>query len=654
MSSDGMNPDPGASASGPMQVDALQPGELFDRRYRIVRKLGEGGMGEVYAAEHVTLQKKVAIKLLRPEIVSNQEAVKRFRQEATSSSSIGHPNIIRIEDFADLPDGRIYLCMEHLEGAPLNDLVKANSLSIDRLLNVLIQTGHGLSAAHAKGIVHRDMKPENIFVTRINNEDVPKILDFGIAKVAGNDGQNNLTRTGTIFGTPFYMAPEQALGQAVDGRVDIYAMGVICYEVFAGSLPFRGESFMGILTQHITTEPEPVAQRAAAAGRGLPPGLAEIISRALVKDPDKRFQTMDEMVQALVTIYRQVAGAGMSSYMEAYQPPKSAMMAAGMPSTGMHHAASGPGPAQMPTMGVSGPHMGQQTPYPQGQPMHQPPGHSSPSAPYGSAPYAAADSSMLMATPKKSKVGLIFALIAVLAVVGGGIAVFVVMSNKSGDSSAESDGEGDGTGTGTAAEGSGTGTGSAIAEGSGSGTAEGSGTGTGTGTGSEAGSGTGVGTGEGTGTGSQAAVVIPDAGVPEVAVVVDAAVAQVTPPDAGVVKVEPITVLVDANASGAAIYENGKKIDKAPAMIKVTPGEKRTLVLKKKGYKDTTVVIDGGTNKVKVSLDKVGGGGGGTGPGTGVGTSHGTGTGTSKPPPEDPRKKLCREHPDDPRCMLEP
>ena len=131
MTSDGMHPDPGASASGPMQVDALQPGELFDRRYRIVKKLGEGGMGEVYAAEHTTLQKRVAIKLLRPEIVSNHEAVKRFRQEATSSSSIGHPNIIRIEDFADLPDGRIYLCMELLDGAPLNDIIKNHALSPD-------------------------------------------------------------------------------------------------------------------------------------------------------------------------------------------------------------------------------------------------------------------------------------------------------------------------------------------------------------------------------------------------------------------------------------------------------------------------------------------------------------------------------------------
>src|SRR5512140_2414422 len=283
----------GASGSFPQAPPAPSlVGTVLDGRYRIVKLLGEGGMGEVYAAEHVHIEKRFAIKLLRPEIVSNPEAVTRFRQEARSSSSIGHRNIIAIEDFGELSDGRIYMCMELLNGAALNDLI-TQPMPVDRLLNILIQTGHGLAAAHAKNIVHRDMKPENIFVTiGPQGEDIPKILDFGIAKVSGNDGQNHLTRTGTIFGTPFYMAPEQALGNPVDARTDIYAMGVIAYEVFAGSLPFQGESFMGILTQHITTEPEPVAQRAAKAGRQLPPGLADIVTRCLRKNPAERFQTM--------------------------------------------------------------------------------------------------------------------------------------------------------------------------------------------------------------------------------------------------------------------------------------------------------------------------------------------------------------------------
>ena len=257
-----------------------------------------------------TSRSEFAIKLLRQEIVSNAEAVTRFRQEARSSSSIGHRNIIAIEDFGQLADGRIYMCMELLNGAALNDMI-TQPIGVDRLLNILIQTGHGLAAAHAKGIIHRDMKPENIFVTiGPNGEDVPKLLDFGIAKVSGNDGQNHLTRTGTIFGTPFYMAPEQALGNPVDARTDIYAVGVIMYECFAGSLPFQGDSFMGILTQHITMEPEPVAQRAAKAGRSLPPGLADVITRCMQKNPAQRFSTMDELVNVLVQIYRGIVGPG--------------------------------------------------------------------------------------------------------------------------------------------------------------------------------------------------------------------------------------------------------------------------------------------------------------------------------------------------------
>src|SRR5947209_5695079 len=239
--------DAGPPASGSFPQATPAPslvGQVLDGRYRITRKLGEGGMGEVYAAEHVHIEKKFAIKLLKAEIVSNAEAVKRFRQEARSSSSIGHRNIIAIEDFGQLADGRIYMCMELLNGAALNDMI-TQPMPADRLLNILIQTGHGLAAAHHKGIVHRDMKPENIFVTiGPSGEDIPKLLDFGIAKVSGNDGQNHLTRTGTIFGTPFYMAPEQALGNPVDARTDIHSVGVILYGCFRCSVVVLGEAFL--------------------------------------------------------------------------------------------------------------------------------------------------------------------------------------------------------------------------------------------------------------------------------------------------------------------------------------------------------------------------------------------------------------------------
>jgi serine/threonine protein kinase len=552
-------------------------GEVLDGRYRMIRKLGEGGMGEVYAAEHVHIEKRFAVKLLRPEIVSNAEAVSRFRQEARSASSIGHRNIIGIEDFGQLPDGRIYMCMELLAGAALNDLI-AQPQPVDRLLNIIIQSGHGLAAAHAKGIIHRDMKPENIYVTvGPNNEDVPKLLDFGIAKVAGNDGQNNLTRTGTIFGTPFYMAPEQALGNPVDARTDVYAMGVIMYEIFAGSLPFQGESFMGILTQHITTEPEPVAQRAAKAGRQLPPGLAEVITRSMQKDPQRRFATMDELVAALVQIYRGFAGAGMSTYMEAFPVSPSA-----------HHQTPTPPPMTGPVMVPHGQSatvaiQGQpgQHPYPMPPPPMHTPGTGANAISGSSGLYD--PNASVVNVPKKSKTGLIIALVAVVAVAGGIVAV-VLVSNKNktpqvainGSDSDGSDDEPDvkidaGTGGGVIP--------SKVPD-------------------------AGVAVSEidakiddGSGTVGSNDVMPP----PEI----DAGVVPPPQVDAGVVAPTPTDVLLKIRTSGAfTVWENGRQILVGPGNLKVTPGEKRTITLKAKGFKDKTITLDGKKTEVVTKLDK--------------------------------------------------
>ena len=601
---------PSASSSSSMSApadgaEASLVGEVLDGRYKIFKKLGEGGMGEVYAAEHIHIEKKVAIKLLRPEIVSNQEAVTRFRQEARSASSIGHRNIIGIDDFGQLKDGRIYLCMELLAGAPLNDMIK-DPLPVDRLLNILIQTGHGLAAAHAKNIVHRDMKPENIFVTHgPNGEDIPKLLDFGIAKVAGQDGQNNLTRTGTIFGTPFYMAPEQAMGQGVDARVDVYAMGVICYEVFSGSLPFQGESFMGILTQHITTEPEPVAQRAAKAGRTLPAGLPEVISKAMAKDPDKRYRTMDDLVNALIAVYRNIAGAGMSSYMEAFAPATGMMPAAPGgpgPSTSMPAGAAsaatmmagGPAP-YVPAGPASGPQPGYPGGPPPGYPGGPPPGYpgSGPQPGYpggpppgsggypnpaGSAPFFNADSSqfaMNEAPPKKSKAGLIAAIL-ILVIVGGGIAAVVALSGKKKDSGGTTEDPI------AAIDASG---GVAVAE-------------------LDAGSGAVIPTADvdaGSGTVIPAAEI--DAGEAIIPTAdIDAGSAPVTI-DAGDSDSTEVTVLITSNARNAVVYVDGKEVGKAPHNIKVRPGTVYTVKVKAKGYKDRTVSVDGLEDEVNVKLD---------------------------------------------------
>src|SRR5215831_13863117 len=283
-------------------------GKVLADRYKVLRKLGEGGMGEVYEAQHVYIEKRFALKLLRKEIMTNKEAVTRFYQEARAASAIGHENIVEIDDFGHLPDGRAYLAMEFLEGQSLADAAR-EQIAIARSVEITCQVCRGLAAAHAKGIIHRDMKPENVFLVRRAAREVAKILDFGIAKVSGADGSGqspSLTRTGTIFGTPHYMSPEQALGKPLDHRTDIYSVGVIMYEIFAGMVPFRGESFMAILTQHITAAPLP--PRDVAPDRDIPPELEHVILRAMAKEPGERFSTMSQMLGELERIERERYG----------------------------------------------------------------------------------------------------------------------------------------------------------------------------------------------------------------------------------------------------------------------------------------------------------------------------------------------------------
>jgi serine/threonine protein kinase len=608
---------PPASGSAP-QIQPSLIGQILDGRYRLIRKLGEGGMGEVYAAEHIHIEKRFAIKLLRPEIVSNAEAVTRFRQEARSSSSIGHRNIIAIEDFGQLADGRIYMCMELLAGAALNEVI-TQPVGVDRLLNILIQTGHGLAAAHAKGITHRDMKPENVFVTiGPNGEDIPKLLDFGIAKVSGNDGQNHLTRTGTIFGTPFYMAPEQALGNPVDARTDIYAVGVIMYECFSGSLPFQGDSFMGILTQHITMEPEPVAQRAARVGRQLPPGLADVITRCMQKNPAQRFATMDELVNVLVQIYRGIVGPGMSTYMEAFPV---------MPSSA---------------------HQVQPTPPPMTRPVGI--GHASAptiAAPSGSAqvftppvgPSSGVYPGASMAIPRRSKAGLIIAVLAVLAV-GGGVAAFVVASNKDPKDPKDPDGPGSGSHVVITTPGSGSDRGS-------SGVGPGS-DGPGSATNSHDGSGS---DGPGPDVGSN------HAGSDQGSAQSGSNVGSANGSDAGSNTPPPVEVvlvpLFARNGVAFEVYEDGKKLFEGPDNLEVPKGEKRKVVIKARGFKDKTIVVEGKKKRVQFSLERV--------------ATPGPGSQVPLPPPGpncsnsivDPTSKACvaqycAKHPDDQaKCDLE-
>ena len=305
-------PDESADTSTPETQPAPAPpsekvdayiGRTIDGRYLVESLLGEGGMGVVYLARHKVIDKKVAIKVLRGELARNQGVTERFLQEAKSASSIGNPHIVDISDFGTMPDGSTYFVMEFLAGKSLTDLMKElGQVPLARLLTIAKQIASGLSAAHAAGIVHRDLKPDNVIIlsrsaagTTSAGKDFAKILDFGIAKVSGE--ANRLTQAGSIFGTPHYMSPEQAAGTEVDHRTDIYALGIILYEMASAKVPFDADNFMGILTQHMYKAPVPVL--ALVPAPEIPPGLDAIIQKCLSKKLDGRYASMDALIQDL-------------------------------------------------------------------------------------------------------------------------------------------------------------------------------------------------------------------------------------------------------------------------------------------------------------------------------------------------------------------
>ncbi|MDB4985066.1 MAG: Serine/threonine protein kinase PrkC, regulator of stationary phase [Myxococcaceae bacterium] len=272
-------------------------GRVLDGRYSIESVLGEGGMGLVYKARHVTLGKPLAIKVLKAEVSKDQEIVQRFRQEAQSATAIGNHHIIDISDFGVLPDGSTYFVMEFLDGISLTKAIEPNKpLKSARTIHIAKQLCRALGAAHEIGIVHRDLKPDNIYlISRGGDKDFVKVLDFGIAKVGGQ--KSKLTQVGQVFGTPHYMSPEQCSGTQVDKRTDIYALGVIMYEMTSSRVPFDADNLMGILTKHLYEEP--VQPHELPPPVDVPPALEAVIMKCLAKKPDLRYQTMQEVLADL-------------------------------------------------------------------------------------------------------------------------------------------------------------------------------------------------------------------------------------------------------------------------------------------------------------------------------------------------------------------
>jgi serine/threonine-protein kinase len=294
----------GAPSPSPDDSGVVAIGSMLDGRYRVDAVLGVGGMGRVYRAEHTGIGRKVAIKVLHARLGGSKEAAQRFQREALASGRLDHPNIVGVSDFGVLEDGSLYLVMEALEGEALGKrLEREKRIPWLEALSIIRAVLAGLRHAHDKGVVHRDIKPDNIFLARKDGEQIIKILDFGIAKLyAGDADDPATTRAGLTVGTPAYLSPEQAVGGAITPASDLYSTSVVLYEMLAGRAPFTDEDPLAMLTAHVSKDPPPFAE--VAPDLDMPPGIEAVIQHGLAKVSAERISSALEYAQRLEDVMR--------------------------------------------------------------------------------------------------------------------------------------------------------------------------------------------------------------------------------------------------------------------------------------------------------------------------------------------------------------
>ncbi len=308
------------------RIDDPNIGRLLDGKYRIDAFISVGGMGSVYRATHVMLGKTVAVKVIRHELVTSDDVVRRFQREARAASTLDHPNIVTVYDLGQADDGTLYIAMEFIEGSSLKEAIRRDGpIPHGRAVEILRQVASALSVAHQRHIIHRDLKSQNLMLaTGVDGRVTVKLVDFGIAKTFDEPVQ--LTEAGFVLGTPHYMSPEQAAGKAVDHRADLYSLGVILYEMLVGDVPFSDASTTSILVKLVTEVPEPPSRRRTDVV--VPAALEAIAMRCLDKNPDRRFQSADEFAAALDRATRDVA---LGSADPGFAEPTRVRAAAGVP-----------------------------------------------------------------------------------------------------------------------------------------------------------------------------------------------------------------------------------------------------------------------------------------------------------------------------------